>query len=353
VSIGLPGAALLVLTAFVVSAGLSGAARRYALSRSLLDVPNERSLHSVPTPRGGGVAIVVVVVASLALLAAWGVVEARLALALGGGGALVAGVGWLDDRHGVTPRARFAVQVLAAAWAIGWLGGMPELTVGARAVHLGAAGAILAALGIVWLTNLYNFMDGIDGIAATEAIVVGLGGALLVAGVSPPLTLISALVAAAAAGFLVWNRPPARLFMGDVGSGFLGFLFGGLALASERARALPAILWLILLGPFFVDATVTLLRRLARGDRWYEAHRSHAYQRAVQAGWSHGRVTGTVAGLSLIAVAAGWLVDREPAALGLVAVSTVAGLCAVYVAVERWYPMTRRQGQADRKSGSI
>jgi len=152
---------------------------------------------------------------------------------------------------------------------------------------------------------------------------------------------------------LVWNLPPARLLMGDVGSGFLGFLFGGLALASERARALPAILWLILLGPFFVDATVTLLRRLARGDRWYEAHRSHAYQRAVQAGWSHGRVTGTVAGLSLIAVAAGWLVGREPAALGLVAVSTVAGLGAVYVAVERWYPMTRRRGQADRKSGSI
>jgi len=353
VSVGLPGAAVLIVTAFVMSAGLSGVARRYALSRSLLDVPNERSSHSVPTPRGGGVAIVVVVLASLALLAARGVVGARLALALGGGGALVAVVGWLDDRRGVTPRARFAVQVLAAVWAIGWLGGMPEMTVGARALHLGAAGAVLAVLGIVWLTNLYNFMDGIDGIAAAEAIVVGFGGALLVAGVSPPLALVSAIVAAAAGGFLVWNLPPARLFMGDVGSGFLGFLFGGLALASERARALPAVLWLVLLGPFFVDATVTLLRRLARGDRWYEAHRSHAYQRAVQAGWSHGRVTGTVAGLSLVAVAAGWLVVRDPAVLGLILVSTTAGLCALYVAVERWYPMARRHGQSARKSGSI
>jgi Fuc2NAc and GlcNAc transferase len=192
--------------------------------------------------------------------------------------------------------------------------------------------------------NLYNFMDSIEGIAAAEALVVGLGGALLLAASSPPLAPVSALVAAAAAGFLVWNWPPARLFMGDVGSGFLGFAFGALALASERARALPAVLWLVLLGPFFVDATVTLLRRLARGDRWFVAHRSHAYQRAVQAGCSHGRVTSTVAGLSLASVAGAWMALRQPAATGVVVVSTAAANCALYVAVEHWFPMARQEG---------
>jgi Fuc2NAc and GlcNAc transferase len=230
---------------------------------------------------------------------------------------------------------------------------MPELTVGSRTVHLGPAGGALAALGIVWLTNLYNFMDGIDGIAAAEAVVVGMGGALLVAGRSPPLALVSVVVAAAAAGFLVWNWPPARLFMGDVGSGFLGFVFGGLALGSERAHALPAVLWLVLLGPFFLDATVTLVRRVARGERWYAAHRSHAYQRAVQGGWSHGRVAASVAGLSLVTVAAGWLAVRRPELLGLVIVSTTAGLGALYVGVERWRRMARPGGQRDRENESL
>lgn len=337
----LAGMALgLGVTAFLASAGLSGLARRYAQAHALLDVPNERSSHSVPTPRGGGLAIALVVLAGLVLLALVGRVGPRLALALGGGGALVAAAGWEDDRHGLPISARLMVHVAAAVWTVAWLGGMPLLTVGTGAVHLGFGGALLAVLGVAWLTNLYNFMDGIDGLAAAEAVTVGLVGTLLLAPREPSLALVAVLLLAAAAGFLVWNWSPARLFMGDVGSGFLGFFFGGLAVASENVHALPALLWLVLLGPFFVDATVTLLRRMARGERWLAGHRSHAYQRAVQAGWSHQRVTGAVIALSAALGLLGSLVMRNPALLGPVLAAAALGLGALYLVVERLRPIT-------------
>jgi Fuc2NAc and GlcNAc transferase len=326
--------------AFAASAGLSGLVRRYALARSLLDVPNERSSHSVPTPRGGGLAIALVVLAGLALLATAGQVAPRTAVALGGGGALVAAVGWLDDRRrGLPASVRLVAHAAAAVWTIAWLRGMPQLTVGAGAVSLGLGGALLAVLGIVWLTNLYNFMDGIDGLASGEAVTVGVAGALLLGPREPSLALLALLLASAAAGFLIWNWPPARLFMGDVGSGFIGFLFGGLALASENAHALPALLWLVLLGPFFMDATITLLRRIARGERWYAGHRTHAYQRAVQGGWSHRLVTITVATLSAALGVLGSLVIRHSALLGPVIAAAAGGLGVLYLAIERRHPM--------------
>lgn len=337
------------VTAFLASAGLSALARRYALARSLLDVPNERSLHAVPMPRGGGIAIALVVLAGLVLLALTGATEPRLAVAFGGGGALVAAVGWLDDRRGLAASTRLLAHVAAAAWTVAWLQGMPYLTVGAWAVHLGLPGALLAVLGVVWATNLYNFMDGIDGLAAAEAIVAGLAGALLLAPREPSLALVALLIAAAAGGFLVWNWPPARLFMGDVGSGFLGFVFGGLAVASENARVLPALVWLVLLGPFFADATVTLIRRMIRGERWLAAHRSHAYQRAVQAGWSHQRVTCAVAALTAALGLFGSLVTANAAFLAPVLAVSAGVLGAIYWAVERWHPMRSASGGVDRE----
>jgi Fuc2NAc and GlcNAc transferase len=337
------------VAAFLASAGGSALARRYALARSLLDVPNERSSHAVPMPRGGGIAIALVVLVGLGLLAMFGAVAPRLAVAFGGGGALVAVVGWLDDRRGLPASARLVAHVAAAAWTVAWLQGMPDLTVGARAVHLGLAGALLAMLGVVWATNLYNFMDGIDGIAAAEAVVAGLAGALLLASREPSLALVALLVAAAAGGFLVWNWPPARLFMGDVGSGFLGFLFGGLAVASENAHVLPALIWIVLLGPFFADATVTLIRRMVRGERWLAAHRSHAYQRAVQAGWSHRKVTSAVAVLTAALGLFGSLVTRNAAFLAPVLLVSAGVLGAIYLVVERWQPMRSPSGDADRR----
>ena len=327
-----------IAAAAAASWALTALVRRYALAR-LMDLPNARSSHTIPTPRGGGLAIAVVALGGIALLGAFGVLPWRIAAALAGGGALVAGIGWVDDHQHVVAPARAAVHFLAAGWALWCLGGLPELRLGPVALPLGIAGTVLGVLGIVWVVNLYNFMDGIDGIAGGEALSAGLfGGLLLLAAGNAPLAAASFLVAAAAAGFLAWNWPPAKIFMGDVGSGMLGYLFAVLAVASERAGAVPLVAWMILLGVFVVDATVTLLRRAARGEKWYDSHRSHAYQRAVQAGWSHGRVSGLVLAVNVVLAglaAWGWMQPRLlPAAVALGAVL----LAVLYLAVERARP---------------
>jgi Fuc2NAc and GlcNAc transferase len=318
----------MVLCAAGASAILTGIVRVYALRSSLLDLPNDRSLHRAPTPRGGGVAIVLVTLAGLVGLSASGTIPASTAWALGGGGALVAAVGWLDDRRGVSAPVRALVHAVAAVWAVAWIWGEP------------APLAIIGALGIVWAINLYNFMDGIDGLAAGEAVSVGaIGGALLLIAGDTTLSTISSLVPAPSPGFLGWNWAPARIFMGDVGSGFLGYTFGTLALLSHRAGAVSLILWLVILGVFFFDATLTLLRRMARGERWYEAHRSHAYQRLVQAGSSHGRVTALALlvnlGLGLLA----WSAQSGRLSGGAAALAGIVVLTVVYLAVERRRPM--------------
>jgi Fuc2NAc and GlcNAc transferase len=336
--------ALIVVGAcgFIASLVLTGLVRRYTVVLSLLDYPNARSSHTEPTPRGGGLAIVLILVAGLAILAAKRIIAHDVALALLGGGALVAVAGWVDDRRGVVAPFRLAAHFAAAIWTVWWLGGMPNLIVGDHAVELGLAGSALAVLGIVWAINLYNFMDGIDGLAAGEAASVGLLGAGLLAHWNPSLAVIAALVAGCAAGFLPFNWAPARIFLGDVGSGFLGFLFAALAVASEHAGALPSLIWLLLLGVFFADATITLLRRAIRGDRWYAPHRLHAYQRAVQGGWSHAGVTGTVLGLNAVLGAMAWRVTREPGLLLPMLGAAGVLLAALYVLLERWSPMPSR-----------
>jgi Fuc2NAc and GlcNAc transferase len=328
--------------AFVGALVLTGLARRFALAQALLDVPNERSSHTSPTPKGGGLAIVAVVLSGVAILWLTGMLGRDESWAILGGGTLVAAVGWLDDRRGLSARTRLAAHVVAAAWALWWLGGMPFLTTGHDVRALGAFGTVLGGFAIVWAINVTNFMDGIDGLAAGEVVTVTLTAALLLAHVHPPLAAAAALTGGAALGFLPWNWRPARIFMGDTGSGFLGFVVAVLAVASERAGALPALAWIVLYAVFATDATVTLLRRAWRGDRWYSAHRSHAYQRAVQAGWSHARVTTTVlllnVGLGLLA----WRAAARPELLGaaLAAALGLAGLA--YGLVERVRPMAPR-----------
>lgn len=297
---GLAIAGLLV-TAWLAAIALTGLSRRYALRRALLDIPNERSSHSVPTPRGGGVAIAVTLAGGVAALGWLGMVSANLVEALLGGGLLVAGIGWLDDHRHVAPRWRAAVHGLAALWAVYCLGGLDRITLGGTAWHLGWLGSLLAVIAIVWLINLYNFMDGIDGLAGVEAVTTGLGAAALAWwGGAPGMAAAAALVAMSCGGFLWWNWPPARIFMGDVGSGLLGYCFAVLALAGETSGAVPGAAWLILLAVFVLDATFTLVSRVLRGEQWYTAHRSHAYQRGVQLGWPHRRVTATVGGINIL-----------------------------------------------------
>ena len=308
----------------VVALFLTGALRQYALARSIIDIPNARSSHVVPTPRGGGVAIVASFLLSLILAASMGYVAWPLTSALLGAGAGIAVLGFLDDHGHIVARWRLLGHFIAAIWALFWVGGLPPLTFFGFTFDLGWIGHTLAAVYLVWLLNLYNFMDGIDGIASVEAICVCLGATLLywLAG-NGVLAMLPLLLAFAVAGFLYWNLPTARIFMGDAGSGFLGITLGVLSL--QATWVAPQLLWswLILLGVFIVDATWTLLRRLLRGDKVYEAHRSHAYQFASRQFKKHLPVTLTVGAINLC-----WLL---PIAL-LVGAGRVDGFLGVLIA---------------------
>lgn len=291
----------LLPTVVGVSLVMTGALRRYALARSLMDIPNARSSHSVPTPRGGGVAIVLAFLAAVPVLALANLLPWAAMWGLLGAGAGVAVIGFLDDHGHIPARWRLLGHFTGAIWALFWLGGLPPLSLFGMSLDLGWLGHALAAVYLVWLLNLYNFMDGIDGIASIEAMCVCIGGAVLyvMAGQAGEAVL-PLLLAAAVAGFLFWNFPPARIFMGDAGSGFLGIALGILSLQAAWVESQMFWSWLILLGVFIVDATFTLLRRLLRGDKVYEAHRSHAYQYASRQFGRHLPVTLAVGLINLL-----------------------------------------------------
>jgi Fuc2NAc and GlcNAc transferase len=334
----LEGAGFLVGAA-ILSWLLASRVRLYALDR-LLDIPNERSSHSVPTPRGGGLAIAVTVLGGVIVAAVRHWIAWDLALALSGGAAMIAAVGWIDDHRSLSALTRFAVQFFSAAWAMFWLGGLQSLSLGSAVINLGFVGTLLGVVGIVWAINLYNFVDGIDGLAAGEAISTGvIGGLILLAMGQYGLAMVALLIAAASAGFLPLNWAPAKLFMGDVGSGMLGYLFAVLSIASENAGAIPLLIWVLLLGAFVFDATVTLCRRIAHGERWYHAHHSHAYQRMVQAGRSHAMVSSMILLINLVLAVLAVVAWLRPT---FFLISMAAGailLSVIYLSVERIRPM--------------
>lgn len=291
----------LVPVVFASTYILTALLRRYALSKSLIDIPNDRSSHSIPTPRGGGVAIVVSFLAALCLLFVGGLISVDLFLSGVGAGTLVAVIGFMDDHGHIAARWRLLGHFAAAAWALYWLGGLPPVHTFGQVINLGWTGSVLAAFYLVWMLNLYNFMDGIDGIAGVQAVTVCLGVCVLYGlGAYDYLLWPPLLLAASVGGFLVWNFPSARIFMGDAGSGFLGLILGILTL--QAAWVSFDLFWggLILLGVFIVDATFTLLRRLLRGEKVYEAHRSHAYQFASRQYGKHWPVTVTVGLINLL-----------------------------------------------------
>jgi Fuc2NAc and GlcNAc transferase len=307
-----------------ISLLLTSALRRYALAKSLIDVPNARSSHTVPTPRGGGVAIVLSFLFLLPVLPMFSLLSWSSTWGLLGAGAGIAVLGFLDDHGHIAARWRLLGHFSAAVWALFWLGGAPPFTVMGATFDLGWVGVVLAILYLVWMLNLYNFMDGIDGLASLEAIFVCLSAALIYAlmGLSA-LAWAPLLLSFAVAGFLYWNFPPAKIFMGDAGSGFLGVTLGILSL--QAAWASPSLIWVwvILMGVFIVDATFTLIRRLVRGDKVYEAHRSHAYQYASRKFGRHLPVTLAVGLINVV-----WLL---PVAL-CVALLGLDGLLGVIIA---------------------
>jgi UDP-N-acetylmuramyl pentapeptide phosphotransferase/UDP-N-acetylglucosamine-1-phosphate transferase len=287
--------------------------------REILDCPNERSSHQVPTPRGGGIAVIG------STLLAW-VVFARTESMPSGvfgivlGAVLLAAVSWFDDLRGLSPIVRLLAQAAAVAVGILVLPGPRDLF-------------YLAAIGLVWIwwINLFNFMDGIDGLAGTEAAAIG-AGLLLFAGVGagadPALRTLAAAVTGAAIGFLVWNWSPARIFLGDIGSVPLGYVLGFLLLdLAARGRWTIAV---ILPLYFLADATITLVRRLLRGERVWQAHREHFYQQAVRRGLSHAAVVKRVIAADLVLVGCGWAAENGWTSTALAASAvTVAILLTV------------------------
>ena len=288
----------------VVSALATGAVRAYALRRSLLDIPNSRSSHAAPLPRGGGIAIVLAFFLGALALSCLGIIDSAFSRALVGSTVGVALVGFLDDHRSLPTSVRFFVQLASAVFLVALIGGVPAANLANWGLHGTLAGVVIAVLVVVWSTNLFNFMDGIDGIAGSEAIFVAASAGFLnyCAGGNFGLTAVMICIAAATAGFLVWNWPPAKIFMGDVGSGFLGFVLAALGLAASRQGTLQLEVLGILGGVFLVDSTITLLRRLFRGERISQAHRTHAYQHLARRFRSHQVVT-----LGLWAVNALWL----------------------------------------------
>ena len=296
------------------SLGLTGLLLVLLRRIGLYDRPNARSLHRRPTPRGGGLAPVAVLLAGTTTVAATAGLPAATWLAPLVGGLLLAASGWRDDRGGLAPLAKLVPQLVAVAL------GIVALSFG-EPVFQGwlppALDRLAAALLWLWFVNLYNFMDGSDGLAAGEAAAIGLGLALSALWLSwpGPTAAFGLVLAGAALGFLWWNRPPARLFLGDAGSQPLGYLIGWLLLdAAGRGHWASA---LILPGYFIADASLTLLRRLARGESPLAAHAEHFYQQAVRNGLGHRGTlaTVTVGNLVLIAFALGAARGATAAAL--------------------------------------
>ena len=287
----------------VLAALLTLIIRRSALHKQLLDIPNDRSLHSVPTPRGGGAAIVLAFTASIVALSATNYVDTQNAAILIGCGTVVALTGFLDDRQLLShARSRLALHFVAAVIAVSALGGLPTLPVFGTDVSLGIFGGILATIYLVWLLNLFNFMDGIDGISGAEVVSVCGAAAFLIHRTTHDYNIASLPLALAAAtlGFLIFNWPPAKIFMGDVGSGFVGFIIGVFSLIAAKNVGSLGWVWVILLGVFIVDATVTLIGRLVRKQKPHVAHRSHAFQHLALRFGSHKKVTIGAVAINLV-----------------------------------------------------
>lgn len=314
---------LLLAGTALASGILTAPLRSWLLRRRMMDFPESRRSHAAPTPRGGGLACVAaLVLAWLLWPGAWSEWWQLIAAVV-----FMAGVGWLEDRHALPARLRFVAQLSVAAALLAAVGGLGAIEVFGRAVDVWWLWTALGAVAVVWLINLYNFMDGSDGLAAGQGLWAGLVMAWLFDSAGEPQMAAFSLAAAGAwGGFLAWNRPPAGIFMGDAGSLGLGAVVAGCAVTGAATGAVSVWVSFMVSALFVVDATTTLLSRVLRGERWYTAHRQHAYQRLLDLGWSHGRVLGgymlinVLVVLPVIAAALRWPHLDTMLAAGLVAV---------------------------------
>ena len=294
---------LFFIAAFILSLFLTRLIRSYSISHSVLDIPNGRSSHSISTPRGGGLSIAFISLGGLVLvwflkpIWPWQKIVCYLI-----GSLLIISISWKDDQYFVPCLIRLLVHSIAAMFLIAGFGYWKIITIPFfGSVDLGWIGLIITFLWIVGLTNCYNFMDGIDGIAGSQAVIAGLGWFVIGFVLKLPLLeVIGMLVAASSLGFLFYNWPPASVFMGDVGSTFLGYTFAGLAVIISKTEPSLTLAGILLVWPFVFDSSVTFFRRLKNRENVFKAHRSHLYQRLVIIGYKHRTVTLLYIGLDFL-----------------------------------------------------
>jgi Fuc2NAc and GlcNAc transferase len=321
---------ILVTGIVFLSCILTGLAAWYARRTGMVDHPGERHSHAVATPRGGGIGIILALFIASPLLIGggdetWGkcVLPGLLVLAI---------LGWRDDHASLSARLRFFVQLAVSIYLVacaadnGWI--------------QGAGSILLAVLFLVWMTNLYNFMDGSNGMAGLQGVFCGaVLFCLFDSAGQQKLALASACVAASCAGFLPWNLGNARVFMGDVGSISLGFLFGALLVIGIgiQAFSLPVALMVMLI--FVTDSTLTLIGRILKREQWYNAHKQHLYQRLIARGWTHGRVALFYQAINLVLVVPGIVV-----AVNYPALAWVVAMILILAFTTGWYLLIKRNG---------
>lgn len=298
---------------------------RSRIYQAMLDVPNDRSLHSKPTSRSGGLAILIGIVIGVASLGSVMESARGLGLAL----VILVVVSIWDDLRGTPVFLRLSVHFLSAA--IFLASGFVSYSVTGDGDLISGVLTWLGALFfLVWMINLYNFMDGMDGFAGgMAAIGFGTFGCLAWMAGSPSFMAMSFIIAAAAGGFLLFNFPPARIFMGDTGSSVLGFLAGAFILWADHLGLFPFWVGLLVFSPFVVDASVTLLRRLISGERVWVAHKTHYYQRLVQLGWGHRKTTLVEYGLMLLSAIGAVLAAQSPRSIQWVLIAFFVALYSV------------------------
>lgn len=270
------------ISLFILSFLLTYLVKNYAIKKSIVDIPNGRSSHVIPVPYGGGIAITITWLAGISYLFSIDQIKQDLFCALLIG-AVLAVTSYIDDLYRLSPKLRLTIQLLIAATGLWFLGGLNELNFQLFTIKNPIITNTIAVVATIWFINLYNFLDGIDGYAGSEAVFLGIAGFLLF---GDPIFLV---LIASVLGFLVWNWHKAKIFMGDAGSTLLGYNIAIFAIYYQN-HGTSIIIWLILFALFWFDATFTLYRRYRNREHLLKAHRKHAYQKLTQSGWSHSRV---------------------------------------------------------------
>lgn len=282
----------MIILAFTISGLISFLICKWIAKKSkklgLIDIPNRRSSHAIPTPRGGGIGIVLSVFIFTIIFFLLGIIKNTGYIFLTIGAIFIALVGFFSDRFNTSSLYRIIIQIFIAGISVWLLGDFTYLNIGNHILNLEFLGLIFNVILLVAITNFYNFMDGIDGLAASQGVITGIG--LVAFGIilkENSLVAIGSVLSGATCGFLLLNISPAKIFMGDTGSYFLGFYLAYLTLIHKQLL-IPIIL---ILGVFLFDTVVTLTRRIMKKERWYRAHRSHFYQRAISLGYTHMQTT--------------------------------------------------------------